>query len=116
MASRTIPPAEQDGAYFRVLELDDDGPVLWLVGELDTETLPVLQQILARWVPDARVRDLRVDVGELAFVDVQGLRELGRAGDTVAARGGRMTVERASAFFVQIAAVVAPGLTYDTPR
>lgn len=54
------------------IDRDDDGPVVWLAGDLDLATTPQLDECLAD-VVRGRSGQIVVDLAELSFCDSTGL-------------------------------------------
>ena len=85
LASSVVSDAPQFEVY-----LDDDG-VCVVRGELDVFTSPTLEAALATHGQVAIV-----DLGEVSFVDSEGLRRLLLARQDRAERGGALEIRRAS--------------------
>ncbi|MFS0704162.1 STAS domain-containing protein [Cellulomonas sp. 179-A 9B4 NHS] len=85
-------------------------PRLLLRGELDRDAAPPVEAVLRSALASDRPAILRLDVGDLWFVDVEGVRVLARTHRAAAARGARVLLERPRPFLLEVAAVVAPDL------
>ncbi|MFC8190658.1 STAS domain-containing protein [Cellulomonas sp. NPDC057328] len=85
-------------------------PRLLLRGELDREAAPPVEAVLRSALANDRPALLRLDLGDLWFVDVEGVRVLARTHRAAAARGARVVLERARPFLLELAAIVDPDL------
>ncbi|WP_166435993.1 STAS domain-containing protein [Cellulomonas shaoxiangyii] len=88
------------------------GPVatLRLAGELDRDGSPAVEAALRSALPAEAPAVLRVDLGDLWFVDIEGVRMLARVHRAATDLGGQLELLRARPFLREIAADVAPGL------
>jgi anti-anti-sigma factor len=84
-------------ASVRLLEIRDliqgDRARLELIGELDLATAPRLEQAIESLLGRG-VRELRIDLRQLAFLDSSGLRELIVLRDKAVAEGWRLSLVR----------------------
>jgi anti-sigma B factor antagonist len=65
------------------------------VGEIDAATADLMEAAMVEAVPHA-ARSLVVDLGEVTFMDVAGLRVLMRARDAALRRGGDLVLDPVS--------------------
>ncbi len=85
-------------------------PLLVLQGELDRDAAPPVEAVLRSALASDRPAILRLDVGDLWFVDVEGVRVLARTYRAATARGARVVLVRPRPFLLDVAAIVAPDL------
>lgn len=74
------------------IERTPDGAIA-LAGEVDVSNAQSI--VVSLRAEAARTRELRVDLGELSFIDVGGLRALCEVGEELERDGGRMTISSA---------------------
>jgi anti-anti-sigma factor len=60
------------GGFFLCVELHDDGPVVWLKGELDCATAPQLEGSLR----ELGGHTVTIDFSDVTFMDSSGIRVL----------------------------------------
>lgn len=90
-------------------------PLLRLRGELDRDAAPPVEAVLRSALSSDAPALLRLDVGDLWFVDVEGVRVLARTHRAAAARGARVALVRPRPFLLEVAAIVAPDLLHAAP-
>ena len=66
--------------------------VVYLVGELDAATAPVLQHVLADVIDDQGNLAVRLELGEMAFIDSTGLSVLVGALRRLRGKGGHLSL------------------------
>ena len=70
----------------------DETVVVHLAGELDVSTAPVLQNALAGVIEDQGNLAVRLELGEMAFIDSTGLSILADALRRLRAKGGDLSL------------------------
>jgi anti-anti-sigma factor len=98
-----VPAGVPDTAF--VVTVDDVDGCLAVAGELDHETAPAFAGVVAGQVARCRV-DLRVDLSELTFFDLDGVDALLDAQRRLEACGGGLRVVRAGRLLRVVAAVL----------
>lgn len=89
---RPYAPSVPDGALPLVaLAADRPAVPVRLVGELDLATAPLLESVVSEQV-GAYGLDVHLDLSELTFCDVAGVRTLLRCAQRLSAAGGRLTL------------------------
>ena len=73
----------------------EDQIVLFLGGELDIATVPILQERLAELSTEG-VDNIEIDLSNLGFIDSSGLAVLVRSRDDLKRSGGSLVVRNAS--------------------
>ncbi len=87
----------------------DGSAVLRLVGELDLATVPVLRESVDN-VVGPHLRALVVDLSDLTFVDVKGLRALFDARQTATAAGAEFELRSPTDWTLEVIRLVGlPG-------
>jgi len=81
-----------------------------LVGELDVATEPVVATLIEQQLATGH-REVRIDLSELVFCDVRGMRALLQASRRLTAAGGQLVLVRPRPLFRRI--VVLCGLSDD---
>lgn len=71
---------------------DDSQVVVRLAGELDAATAPYLQEALAGVVDDQGNLSVRVDLGDVTFIDSTGLSVLVRTWERLRLKGGELAL------------------------
>ena len=91
-----------DGFLEIVVQRTPAGVTLVVTGDLDLETAPRLQDVVAGLGADAGGQ-VDLDLSRLSFVDVAGARALAQAGETIRSTGGRPTARHLQARHREVA-------------
>jgi len=76
-----------------------------LVGELDLATVPVLTTLIEQQIATGHL-DVHIDLSELAFCDVRGLRGLLDGHRRLAAAGGQLTLTAPRPLLTRVAVLI----------
>ncbi|WP_196250834.1 STAS domain-containing protein [Cellulomonas sp. JZ18] len=98
------------GAGCTVERVGGAEPLLRLHGDLDRDAAPRVEAVLRASLSGDRPHVVRLDLGPLTFVDVEGVRLLGRVQRAAAARGARLVLLHVRPLLREVARVVAPDL------
>lgn len=85
-------------------------PLLRLRGELDRDAAPSVEAVLRSALSGDHPSRLRIDVGDVSFVDVEGVRVLARTHRAAVTRGAEVVLVRPRPFLLELARHVAPDL------
>ena len=87
-----------------VVAPDTTYSILALTGELDLSTAPLLARLVEQQIATGHL-DVRVDLSELAFCDVRGMRALLAGRRRLAAVGGELTLLHARPVLLRTASL-----------